>query len=310
MPPGQRRGPRIQGFPIVEAFGYPYDSTSPAAELARNRKWCPFVNGHCEKYAQYRYGYCSVTYAANWDAGTARTYAVCDHRLDGDPIRWAVRDHFGSTDATLVAEVAATSEPRLSLDYVAFADSLAAEGGVDLIAIESQAIDLRGGGVGPAWRAFEEGAPEQWREYFSEEAKSKGRRDTVSYGINTGNVYKRLGTQVAVKGEYLREVNVPLYVVAQHTILTQLRKRVNFQPVATGEDWDITFVSFDYLEPVESNGRLPLTFVEAVRTTLSNYREALTSSGVAGSFLRGDLIEKVKRKALGGSVGNTQVPFS
>ncbi|MFG1916572.1 hypothetical protein [Micromonospora sp. NPDC048898] len=276
----------------------------PAAEFARTHKRCPFIGGQCEKYAQYKYGYCSVTYAAKWDLGTARTYAVCDHRLDGDPIRWAVEDHFGAADATVVAEVAATSEPRLSLDYVAFADSTAAEGGVDLIAIESQAIDLRGGGVGPAWRAFEDHNTEKWREYFSTEAEAKGRADKVAYGINMSNVHKRLGTQVAMKGEYLREVGVPLYVIAQHAILRQLRKRVNFQPVAVGEDWDITFVGFDYAETVGVDGQLPLIFVEAIRTTLSNYQEALTSSGVATSFLRADLIEKVKRKALGGSVGH------
>ncbi|MEW2542276.1 hypothetical protein [Micromonospora chalcea] len=303
MPPGQRRPLRVQTFPIVEAFGYPHDSTLPEAEFARAHKWCPFIGSPCEKYAQYRYGYCSVTYAAKWDLGIARTYAVCDHRLDGEPIMWAVQDHFGESTATLVAEVAATSEPRLSLDYVAFADSPAVEDGVDLIAIESQAIDLRGGSVAPAWRAYEDGRPEMWRKYFTDEAEAAGRDDKVAYGINMSNVHKRLGTQVALKGEYLREIGVPLYVVTQHTILRQLRKRVNFRPVGKGEGWDITFAGFDYLEPVGPDGRLPLTLSETVRTTLSDYQEALTSSGVAKTFLRGDLIEKVKRKALGGSVG-------
>ncbi|WP_368045770.1 hypothetical protein [Micromonospora sp. C28ISP2-4] len=192
---------------------------------------------------------------------------------------------------------------------MAFANSTTADGGVDLIAIESQAIDLRGGGVGPAWRAFEDGRPEMWRKYFTDEAEARGRDDKVAYGINMSNVHKRLGTQVALKGEYLREVGVPLYVVTQNVILEQLRSRVKFPPIGNGEAWDITFVGFDYLQPAGPDGRLPLSLVEVVRTTLADYQEALTSSGVAATFLRGDLIEKVKRKALGGSIGYPQIPL-
>ena len=44
----------------------------------------------------------------------------------------------------------------------------------DVIAIETQAIDIRGGGVGPAWRAWTENKVSKWRDYFTEEAKAKG----------------------------------------------------------------------------------------------------------------------------------------
>jgi hypothetical protein len=80
-------------FPIIEAFGYAADATTPEALDARERRWCRFTGTPCEKYIQYRLGSCSVTYAAADDKGQRRTYAVCDHRLDGAPIALALRDH-------------------------------------------------------------------------------------------------------------------------------------------------------------------------------------------------------------------------
>lgn len=282
-------------FPIVEAFGYPHDSESPAAAKAWSEKSCPFAGGLCEKHRQYGYGYCSVTYAAKWNDGEQKTYAVCDHRLDGPPVEWAVTDFFGDRKATLVSEVMAMSTPKLSIDYVAFTNDPSAADGTSLIAIETQAIDLRGGGVGPAWKAWEADDVANWRAYFTAEAERKGRRDTVDYGVNTGNVYKRLGTQVAVKGELLKQIDVPLYVVMQHSILQQLRSRINFTPVEEGAAWDITFAGFDYSGALDSEGKLGLDLVESVRTTLPNYLQAMTSSAEGGA-LRADFVAKVRKK--------------
>lgn len=282
-------------FPIVEAFGYPHDSVTPEAVKVRSEKACPFAGGPCEKYRQYHFGYCSVTYAANWDKGQQKTYAVCDHRLDGPPVEWAVADYFGSDQATLVSEVMATSKPRLNIDYVAFSDDPSAPDGTRLIAIETQAIDLRGGGVGPAWEAWEADDVANWRAYFTAEAERKGRRDTVDYGVNTGNVYKRLGTQVAVKGEYLAQIDIPLYVVMQHSILEQLRSRINFTPVGDDVPWNITFAGFEYDGNVDLGGKLDIGLVESVRTTLPNYLEAMTSSR-EGAALRSDFVARVRKK--------------
>ncbi|MFJ8768359.1 hypothetical protein [Streptomyces clavifer] len=283
-------------FPIVETFGYPHDCTSVEALAARAEKSCPFTNGECEKQKQYAgMGYCSVRYSASWD-DQAQTYAVCDHRLDGKPTGWAVNDYFQDQPARLVPEVTVTQSPQLNLDYVAYADDPASLDGVKAIAIETQAIDLRGGGVGPAWRAWEAGEPELWREYFTKEAEEKKRPDTVNYGINTGNVYKRLGTQVAIKGEYLKQISVPLYVVMQHKILEQLRSRINFVPLEDSDQWDITFMGFDYDGNTESGGRLAMPHVETVRTSLDNYTTAMTTSGRPHA-VRTDFLAKVKRKA-------------
>lgn len=128
-------------FPLVETFGYLHSTA--AASSARSTKRCPFSKTSCEKFRQYKYGYCSVSYAAEGDGGIRRTYAVCDHRLDGDPLRLAVRDHFGdAVGVKLIPEIVLT-KPRQSFDYVAI--SLKGTEIVDQIAIETQAIDIRGG---------------------------------------------------------------------------------------------------------------------------------------------------------------------
>ncbi|MGW7530868.1 hypothetical protein [Amycolatopsis sp. NPDC054798] len=294
MTNGRGRGQRGTVFPIVEAYGFPYDSNTRAAQLAWAAEACPFSGTACEKKRQYGYGYCSVTYAASWDEGNQRTYAVCDHRLDGEPVNWAVQDHFGTREAILVPEVTVTAQPKLNIDYVAFSEDADAENGVDLIAIETQAIDLRGGGVGPAWDAWENNDTDNWRQYFTAEAQSKNRRDTVDYGVNTGNVYKRLATQVAEKGAYLRQVNVPLYVVMQGTILNQLRNRVKFEPT-TGDPWDITFAGFDYDGTITPEGQHRLDLSTVVRTSYESYIEAMFTSNTS-TVLRDDFIQRVKKK--------------
>ncbi|MFB8776846.1 hypothetical protein [Streptomyces broussonetiae] len=295
MAQSDRQNGRGTVFPIVEAYGFPYNSSSPSAVETWKERSCPFAGGQCEKQRQYGFGYCSVTYAATWDSGQQRTYAVCDHRLDGPPVDWAVADYFGDRPTTLVPEVMATSSPRLNIDYVAFANDSSSPDGTSLIAIETQAIDLRGGGVGPAWKAWEENDVANWRAYFTQEAQRKGRKDTVDYGVNTGNVYKRLGTQVAVKGEFLKQIEVPLYVVMQHSILQQLRSRINFTSVGVDSAWDITFAGFDYDGTLTPEGQLKLERVETVRTTLEDYISAMTTSRES-SALREDFVAKVKRK--------------
>ncbi len=107
-------------FPIIEAFGYAADADSRESRQAREKRFCRFMGAPCEKYIQYRFGYCSVTYAATDDEGARRTYAVCDHRLDGEPVKAVLADHFGSgaSKARLVPEVVLTN-PRTSFDYVA-----------------------------------------------------------------------------------------------------------------------------------------------------------------------------------------------
>lgn len=278
-------------FPIVEVFGHRWDANSPAAKDAFQRKWCPFTNTACEKFRQYRFGYCSVPYAAADDGGEVYTYAVCDHRLDGAPLAHVVRDHFGKRRARLVPEIVLT-EPRTSFDYVALSE----DDPDDVIAIETQAIDIRGGGVGPAWRAWTENKVSKWRDYFTEEAKAKGRKDTVAYGVNMANIYKRLGLQVAVKGSYLKGIGVPFYVLMQDRPFEYLRRRIRFAPVE--KEWDITFITFDYDHPdLGQDAVLKFGHRQTVRTSVANYVAAMSSDPGMAKAARADFLERVKRKA-------------
>lgn len=279
-------------FPIIEAFGYAAEPATAQSREARTKRFCRFMNAPCEKYIQYRFGYCSVTYAAADDEGVRQTYAVCDHRLDGEPVQAALRDHFGpaADKVQLVPEVVLTN-PRTSFDYVAITVDPKQEIS-DVAVIETQAIDIRGGGVGPAWKAWMKGEPEKWREYFTADAKARSRRkDVVAYGVNMANIFKRLGLQVAVKGSYLKGIGVPFYVVMQHRPFEYLRRRIRFEEGAN--PWDITFMTFDYTGDRKPDGTLGFRQVAVVRTSLASYMAALT--GKTGD--RRYFLERVKSKA-------------
>lgn len=288
------RGGKGRGevFPIVETFGYPANATGLDARDAARLHWCRFADTECEKFRQYGLGYCSVTYAAAADQGVRQTYAVCDHRMDGQPLRDVIQDYFGEAEATLVPEVVLT-KPRQSFDYV----GIRVERGevASAIVIEAQAIDIRGGGVGPAWQAWVKGESEQWREYFTREARAKGRKDTVAYGVNMANIYKRLGLQVSEKGAFLKRIGVPLYVVMQHRPFEYLRKRVPFEPCDEG--WDITFMTYDYTGKQLCDESLEFANISVVRTTLDAYVAALTADTRSSDSDREHFLERVKRKA-------------
>lgn len=235
-----------------------------------------------------------MTYAAKDDGGQRFTYAVCDHRVDGAPLHLAIDDAFGGTPYSLVPEVV-LSDPRTSFDYVAYAMK---DGEIQkMVAVETQAIDIRGGGVGPAWAAWSSSEVQNWRRYFTEEAARKGRKDTVAYGVNMANIYKRLGLQVATKGTFLKAIGVPFYVVMQDRPFQYLHRRVPFTPLQEGEAWDVTFVTFDYNGSISDDGMHGFSHARTVRASLADYTEALSSDHRATEDQRERFIERVLLKA-------------
>ncbi|MEI2679812.1 MAG: hypothetical protein V9G29_19250 [Burkholderiaceae bacterium] len=184
------------------------------------------------------------------------------------------------------------TDPRTSFDYVAFAQ----DDVEDIIAVETQAIDIRGGGVGPAWRAWEDCNVGDWRAYFTREALAKGRKDNVAYGVNMANIYKRLGLQVAVKGGYLHGIGVPFYVLMQNRPFEYLRRRIQF-PAATGAKWDITFITFDYTGRTRPDGTFEFAHAQTVRTTVAQYVDAMASDSRMAKSAREDFLNRVKSKA-------------
>jgi hypothetical protein len=282
-----------QPFPLTEVFGFLWSSQTSEAKEHFSAKKCPFAGNACEKFRQYGFGYCSVPYAAKDDAGVRYIYAVCDHRVDGAPVQKAITDHYGGTQVELVSEVV-LADPRTSFDYVAITRSGSTV--TDAIVIETQAVDIRGGGVGPAFRAWSEQDASGWRRFFTLEAKDKGRKDTVAYGVNMANIYKRLGLQVATKGTYLKAIAVPFYVIMQDRPFRYLKKRVNFETVAD-EPWDITFMTFDYTGKENANGQLEFVHIDTIRTSLENYTRALSADHRATADQREHFLKRVALKA-------------
>jgi hypothetical protein len=271
--PGKKK---TKPFPIIEVFGYDKHLVTEEARESFVQQHCPFSGEPCEKIIQYGYGYCSVQYKSQYDTN-AEVYAVCDHRLDGAPVLHAVKDYFGDeTDDVKIVSELKLSNPDQSFDFIAVDTNTE-----DFIAIETQAIDLRGGGVGPAWQSIVNGEPARWREYFSEEAtKKKRRKDSVDYGVNMANITKRLGFQVADKGPLIcGALMAKLYVVAQHRCFEYFCRRIPADWTTDREgEWDITFVTFDYTGIVLENGQQELAYVDTKRTTLASFSEALSRS--------------------------------
>jgi hypothetical protein len=277
-------------FPIVEIFGYERSLSTQVARSSFARRWCPFADIECEKYRQYGYGNCSVTYRAEADS-QYEIYATCDHRLDGAPIWTAVDHYFGAENRSqivLIPEVVLTS-PRQSFDFVA----LNLENN-DFCAIEAQAIDLRGGGVGPAFNALLSGNPREWRQLYSDESDKKGRKDNVAYGVNTANIYKRLGLQIAEKGGLLSRWNARLYVIAQHRCFEYLERRavINWNQKQSQE---IVFLTFDYTGRIDINGQMEFAQVGTYCTTVSDYASALVKPST--DLSRGEFLTRVRKKA-------------
>lgn len=276
-------------FPIIEVFGYEKHLTTPESRRSFSKLHCPFADNPCEKFLQYGFGYCSVQYKTKSDP-SPQVYAVCDHRLDGEPVRHAIAEHYGANERVRLTDELRFTDPDQSFDFIAL-DT----GTDDFIVIETQAIDLRGGGVGPAWESVFEGQPAMWREYFSREAVQKGRKDTIAYGVNMANITKRLGSQVADKGSLLRQIGVKLYVIAQDRCFQYFASRI---PVEWTTDrngtWDITFITFDYTGEMLPDGRLEIAYCQTQRTTHTSFSEAISRS--TSNLTRDQILRRVKEK--------------
>lgn len=282
--------PAEKPFPIIEVFGYDRRLQAPEGRDAFNARHCPFANKSCEKFRQYGFGYCSIQYRAEDDDDYA-IYAVCDHRLDGVPVMHAIRDYFNSIEHVRLVDEVKLNNPSQSFDFIAI--DRASD---DFIAIETQTIDIRGGGVGPAWVSILEGEPAAWRKRFTEDAAKKRRkRDAIDYGVNMANITKRLGFQVAEKGALLRSIGSKLYVVTQDRCFRYMARRIPARWTSNrAEPWDITFLTFDYTGTVLPDGRRELAQLQTMRTTVASFSKALARSTAV--ITRQAFLERVKQK--------------
>jgi hypothetical protein len=274
-------------FPVAEAFGYPPDADTAAARDARARCWCPFMDKPCSKLlSAAQTGICSIHYKAEGFDET--TWAICQHRLKGDPFDDAVRRHFGSKakDAALVTELR-LDEPRMSLDGVGVL--ITDDDEVDLVGIEAQTIDTRGGSVKPLWEAYSSGEPDKWRERFPGGAK---------FGVNTTNVWKRLLPQAMNKGRLYRGWDSKLYVLIQDPVFQFITRRMSLDrlPRSSASKAEIIWLLWDYEEGEARDpetGMLKSSVGDVVHTTIAQVEDAFVNIAFTP---RNEFIKRLRRK--------------
>lgn len=258
-------------YPIVEAFGYPPDADTAAADDARRRCWCPFMDQPCTKLiGPAQTGICSIRYRAEGFGET--TWAICQHRLKGAPFQEAVDRHFGhrAEEAALVTELR-LDKPRMSLDGVG---ALVEDGTVkDLVGIEAQTIDTRGGSLRPLWDSLVKGRPGRWREGYPNGPK---------FGVNTTNVWKRLLPQVMNKGRLYRGWDSKLFVVLQDPVFQFIARRMPLErlPRQAAGEAEIVWLLWDFEDgrPRDAEtGMLRSGVAEAVYTTIDQVEDAFVS---------------------------------
>lgn len=258
------------GFPAAEVFGYPPEADTPAARDARANLRCPFKGGACTKLLSAAgTGVCSVRYkAAGFDESLI--WATCANRLSGLPFQEALVKHFGARagDAELVTEVR-MKDPDVSFDGVGV---LAEEDGtVDLVGIEAQTIDTRGGSIKPMFEAYVAGQPDSW--------KSRYPGERVVFGVNTTNVWKRLLPQVQNKGRMFADWEAKLYVVLQDAVWQFIRRRMPLKVLSLQERKraDVIWLPWDYTGELLDDGMRATEIGEPVYCTLEQIEQAFVS---------------------------------
>jgi hypothetical protein len=274
-----------EGYPIAEVFGYAAMSETEAARSARERCWCPFRDKPCTKLlSSAQTGICSLRYRAEGFSDTT-IWAVCANRLSGAPLRHVLGEHFGEevSEAELVTEVKIVN-PRMSFDGVGVRELT--DGGLEMVGIEAQTIDTRGGSLKPLWQSYVEGRPDEWRDYY------KGR---PSFGVNTTNVWKRLLPQVMNKGRLFKGWESKLYVVVQDAVYQFIARRMPLQSLTRQErpNAEIVWVRWDYTGEVDAEGQLVTETSESLYTTLEQVETAFVT---VNAMQRSEFVNAVRAK--------------
>lgn len=256
-------------YPVAEVFGYPPHADTPAATASRETCWCPFRQGPCTKLeGPAKTGVCSIRYKA---AGftTDTIWAVCANRLAGGPFVEAARHHFGerTEQADIVTEVR-LKDPDLSFDAVVLL--VDDDGESEMVGIEAQTIDTRGGSIKPMWQAYIDGKPDQWRDYYP---------SRPTFGVNTTNVWKRLLPQVMNKGRMFIAWDAQLLVLLQASVFKFIRERMPLKELSPQEraGAEIVWLPWDYTGNVLEDGMLETRIMAPTFTTLEQVETAFVT---------------------------------
>jgi hypothetical protein len=213
----------------AEVFGYPIKATSPKAEKARRRYFCPFVNEGCSKqsrYLKYPMGVCSVTYAD-------QTIALCPKRfLQNDTIFNDVADHYFETRDNLLVFREVGLSGIGNFDFVMVRHKPVSSDIEDFVIIEFQTAQTTS--TGKLVQALIDCLGRE-----DIEGKSYG------FGINMADIWKRSFTQVLNKGIVLENWGHKIYWVVQEPVYQNLLDRYNLNGMVYNEEHTTVFAIYD-----------------------------------------------------------------
>lgn len=246
----------------AEIFGYPIRNQSEAAQDARRRYWCPFLEEQCIKKSRlidFPFGVCSVEYD-----GGIRT--ICPHRFEEsgatDGVARVLEDiavhYFGNTDNTVVF-----SEVRLpdvgNIDYVIVKYKPMQAVVDEFVAVEFQSDSTtQTGELVRGIDDFYEGRDIQSQSY--------------KFGMNTYDSIKRAITQLMNKGSVYEAWNSKCYWVIQEYIYADLVTRYGLKKKGFSPKHASVFALYD----IETKGdRLTLKRTRFISTTVNQIYQAM-----------------------------------
>lgn len=249
----------------AEIFGYPVRNRSRAAENARRRHRCPFMEQQCDKKSRlidYPFGVCSVEHG-----GEIR--AICRRRFDepgdlaGVPrvLEDVALHYFGSTDnIVLFPEV---KLPNVgNVDFVIVKHKPMRAEVDDFVSVEIQANSTTStGGLVQGIQDFSAG-----RDVSSQSYK---------FGMNTYDSIKRAMTQLMNKGIVYEAWDAKCYWVIQEYIYANLVNRYGFKDDGFLPEQASRFALYDI---VPSRGRLTLTPTRYISTSVDEVYQTMRNN--------------------------------
>jgi hypothetical protein len=256
---------RSTGNRPAEIFGYPPANKTDAAQQARQRHWCPFVDRVCKKRSglvKYPFGVCSAELGSNVNT-------LCPVRFEEpgriEGVSRVLEDialhYFGDLDN--VIPFAEVKLPNVgTIDYVLVKHKPMQASVQDFVMVEFQADSTTSTGqLVQGLQDFVDGVDIQ--------------KQTYRFGMNTYDTIKRSMTQLMNKGIVYEAWNIKCYWVLQEYIYANLVKRYGFKTDGYAPEHASRFALYN-LRP--KGGRLTLTPSRYVSTTVDEVYSAMKNN--------------------------------
>jgi hypothetical protein len=216
----------------IEVFGHPIDVDLPEAREDRERYWCPFVDGECDKRSRlidYPMGVCSVQYGDEIIALSPRRF------MQDNIIFYDIADrYFGTRNDLLVfPEVSIPGARNLGVfDFVMVKHKPLSSEIEDFVTIELQTGQTTGtGSLVEALEDFMAGREVAGKSY--------------RFGLNLADIWKRAFIQILTKGIVMERWGHKIYWVVQEPIYQDFLDRYNLHNMTYAADENTVFAIYD-----------------------------------------------------------------